>query len=1189
MLLDSIPKGGRLIKNKAKKLINIFSITTFLSLITLLIFFIYVSPYSFSWDEIPGNDSERFAGYLYEYVNDTQNKSININISNIAKINDNRTIQYNDQNTSFFINRIDDKKKVELEITTKSYSSLDVKIVNVDLNLEAGPYLLSWDEIPGKDGPRLVEYLKQNYDMNWIEREKFTKSPDGKAIRISDENENNSLSIRLNDNIKSVSLGFSEYLGKLDVKNDSGQLYLEAGQYLLNWNQIPGKDSDRLVEYLKQNFKDMDWIKTGRISSYKGNFISISGEDKFLDIDLNYDNTEASIKLYKDLGNLDVKNVNLDLYLDIPYDSLNWNEIPGKDRDKLLKYLKQKYHLNWIESGTIKKIENKSIELSNSNSIFIGVDFSDESKAHLTFYKYLGEIKNENGQLILEVGSYSLNWDEIPIQGTDGEKLIDYLKQNYEDMDWIEKGQIRKGYSGDTIYISNANKSISIELNYDKTEAILVSYPNAFKVKNESGQLILETDQYLLNMDEIPGNDSKKLIDYLKKNFGDMDWIESGQIVSYIKNSIKISNENYLSIDLNYDKTTANLYVRYSDVFKVKNESGQLILKAGPYSLNWDKIPGNDSERLRDYLKQKYNLNWIESGTIEKIDNETISMESRGHSLRIKLDYDKTRAYLWSYDRYFDAFKVENESGNLSLKLLESLSWNEIPGKDSSKLHDYLKKNYGMNIKKDMYFLSWDDIQGKDEGKISDFLERNYGIDREKVRIEKTDDNSILKLFADGKLFRLRLNNEKNGAILISEDRTDSFTVKKENEYLFSWNEVLGNDRALIRFLKKELDISWIETANIEKIDNEKTKVNLKIDDGRSAEFIAKSENGKLNIYKNKLNLYMDNIIKVNNGTTIQDYNGTSFFIDLGENKKKAYLSISNKSDETFDLKSNNGRLDFEVPRSKNAETEARRIFEIVVFISIGITLITYYIYINKLYKHKYTLELILSLEKSYPLVPFFIMAIGYSILLGAYYIKPSANFLSISLGASKTIVLIGIGLLAITLFAKKSLENHVYFTIKRAIRILDGIEDKDEIDINNLKRYIYLTFKNAKKKMGRRLELKAQSSDLEYTLLNYLPYYLEFGSKKQLYSLKNNLEIILESVDEKNKIDWTSFTPAIIKLDDDIIAYLRENNFNLPYQTSQRQLKWITESKDTIFQAIELIMPIILFFLSLSFGLGNT
>ena len=90
-----------------------------------------------------------------------------------------------------------------------------------------------------------------------------------------------------------------------------------------------------------------------------------------------------------------------------------------------------------------------------------------------------------------------------------------------------------------------------------------------------------------------------------------------------------------------------------------------------------------------------------------------------------------------------------------------------------------------------------------------------------------------------------------------------------DNTYLFSWDEIPGNDdERIIEFLKDELKIEWAKTENISKIDDgktiivsnkekslslklndEKTKVNLKIDDGRVHEFTVKTENGKLNIY----------------------------------------------------------------------------------------------------------------------------------------------------------------------------------------------------------------------------------------------------------------------------------------------------------------------------------------------------
>jgi len=92
--------------------------------------------------------------------------------------------------------------------------------------------------------------------------------------------------------------------------------------------------------------------------------------------------------------------------------------------------------------------------------------------------------------------------------------------------------------------------------------------------------------------------------------------------------------------------------------------------------------------------------------------------------------------------------------------------------------------------------------------------------------------------------------------------------------YLFKWDEVPGNDNEIfIRYIEKKFFIDWIKTAKIEKVDdgmgikvsdeekylllrlnNKKTKVKLKIYDGRTCELLAKTENGTLHIYnKTKL------------------------------------------------------------------------------------------------------------------------------------------------------------------------------------------------------------------------------------------------------------------------------------------------------------------------------------------------
>ncbi len=92
----------------------------------------------------------------------------------------------------------------------------------------------------------------------------------------------------------------------------------------------------------------------------------------------------------------------------------------------------------------------------------------------------------------------------------------------------------------------------------------------------------------------------------------------------------------------------------------------------------------------------------------------------------------------------------------------------------------------------------------------------------------------------------------------------------KNRQYLFSWNEIPGNDTGtLIKFLKDDCGIPWVKDAKIEKIDNgniisisnKKNLLLLTLNDDKNEailtintkdEFIVKKENDNLNIYLNK-------------------------------------------------------------------------------------------------------------------------------------------------------------------------------------------------------------------------------------------------------------------------------------------------------------------------------------------------
>ncbi len=95
-------------------------------------------------------------------------------------------------------------------------------------------------------------------------------------------------------------------------------------------------------------------------------------------------------------------------------------------------------------------------------------------------------------------------------------------------------------------------------------------------------------------------------------------------------------------------------------------------------------------------------------------------------------------------------------------------------------------------------------------------------------------------------------------------DRPDQNT-----ECLFSWNKVQGKDDGRFKqFLKQKLSIDWENTPKIEnivdlrtinvttsnnpislKLKDENTNIYMEIDGDRTDDFIAKSENGEINIY----------------------------------------------------------------------------------------------------------------------------------------------------------------------------------------------------------------------------------------------------------------------------------------------------------------------------------------------------
>ncbi len=86
------------------------------------------------------------------------------------------------------------------------------------------------------------------------------------------------------------------------------------------------------------------------------------------------------------------------------------------------------------------------------------------------------------------------------------------------------------------------------------------------------------------------------------------------------------------------------------------------------YLFSWDEIPENDSGRLTDFLKQHYNINWVKTAKIEKIDDgKTIRLSSENNYLSLKLNNEKTEANMEIDDGRTDEFVVKMEKGKLNI------------------------------------------------------------------------------------------------------------------------------------------------------------------------------------------------------------------------------------------------------------------------------------------------------------------------------------------------------------------------------------------------------------------------------------------------------------------------------------------------------------------------------------------
>ncbi len=89
-------------------------------------------------------------------------------------------------------------------------------------------------------------------------------------------------------------------------------------------------------------------------------------------------------------------------------------------------------------------------------------------------------------------------------------------------------------------------------------------------------------------------------------------------------------------------------------------------LNIGRYLFRWEEIPGNDSKKLRKYLKRRYINPWIGKAHIEKTeDGKIISLHFKNNCFSLILNNEKDKVSLKFNDSTMDEFIARTEKYKL--------------------------------------------------------------------------------------------------------------------------------------------------------------------------------------------------------------------------------------------------------------------------------------------------------------------------------------------------------------------------------------------------------------------------------------------------------------------------------------------------------------------------------------------
>lgn len=116
------------------------------------------------------------------------------------------------------------------------------------------------------------------------------------------------------------------------------------------------------------------------------------------------------------------------------------------------------------------------------------------------------------------------------------------------------------------------------------------------------------------------------------------------------------------------------------------------------YLFSWDEIPGDDNQRLIDFLNLDFGIEWVKTAEIEKIESGKIKVSDENNYILLELNGEKTEVILTIEGVSPDELIVKTENGNLNIynKPLKGIE------EKLDTIHDYFDP-----METPLEFLNW--------------------------------------------------------------------------------------------------------------------------------------------------------------------------------------------------------------------------------------------------------------------------------------------------------------------------------------------------------------------------------------------------------------------------------------------------------------------------------------------------